>query len=498
MKNFTRIHKTSITLWAAFMLSACNSNPAKPTPLPAATTPEISATLPANSAGPATPAIAATATAAVPTANPCAASPDGTLKVCFLDLADGQTLAAKPGVPFKISAQASGAIVSGISLSADLGGYAQFVPNSANANPFQAEFSWTPGLGAGVYHLTLETLTADKSESATGTISVTVTGLSSTAPTPTLAPGAVYPEVIRKIQATFSNLFKLDVKAPAIARKFRPGVEDPWVSTAYIGNVLYDVELFADGHVETWATPVFPNTAVDLKTSYFKEPVCRPAGNYSMLVVFLDFGNLKVGKDELLADLASATADANARYAAYPSAGPGSAPILQIQTTGVVIPVPPEVKGKLITPAQIKKYAGVDPSAYQWIAQVDLDSASTFRYANGQTTEATSFGYAFHGCPAVQSQPNIQITIAAASELQGTGIQIEENRLTGVMLGHEVYHLFGYPASHSWACTSGPQIDQADACGISGAPALLLGWMDTDGDGVPEIMDSTPYGIVSP
>jgi hypothetical protein len=98
----------------------------------------------------------------------------------------------------------------------------------------------------------------------------------------------------------------------------------------------------------------------------------------------------------------------------------------------------------------------------------------------------------------VQSQPNIQITIDAAPELQGTGIRIDDNRLTGVMLGHEVYHLFGYPASHSWACTSGPQIDSADNCGISGPPALLLGWIDTDGDGVPEILDSTPYGIAAP
>jgi len=498
MKIFTQIRRSSILLLSVLMFSACNFNAAQPNPATAAATLEISATLPANSTGSTTPAVAATAIAAGPTANPCATSPDGSLKLCFLDFADGQTLAAKPGVPFKISAEASGASVSGISLSADLGGYAQFVANTANTDPFRAEFSWTPSLGSGTYHLKLETLTADKSESTSVTISVAVMGLTSISPTPTLAPGAVYPEVISKIQSTYSDLFKLDVKAPAIARKFRPGVEDPWVSTAYIGNVLYDVELFADGHVETWATPVFPNTNVDLKQSYFKEPVCRPAGVYSMLVVFLDFGNLKVGKDELLADLAAATADANARYAAYPSAGPGSAPILQIHTSGVVIPVPKEVAGKLITPAQIKKYAGVDPSTYQWIAQVDLDSASTYRYAAGQTTEATSFGYAITGCPAVQSQVNIQITIDSAPELQGTGIRIEENRLTGVMLGHEVYHLFGYPASHSWACTNGPQIDQADACGISGAPALLLGWMDTDGDGVPEIMDPTPYGIVSP
>ncbi len=495
MNSFSRLRRTIFALVPALLLFSCNFNAASSTPTAAPATPQIEPTA-STVAGTVATSTATTASAA--TATPCAKSPDGTLKLCFLDLADGQTLAAKPGVPFKISAEASGATVSGISLSADLGGYAQFVPNTGNTDPFRAGFSWTPSLGAGAYHLKLETLTADKSESTSVTLAVTVTGLTSISPTSTLAPGEVPADIRNQVLGIYSKTFGINIVAPAIARKFRPGVEDPWVSTAYIKNVLYDVEVSSDGKVETWATPVFPNTNVDLTKSYYKEPVCRPAGVYSMLVVFLDFGNLTVGKDELLADLASATADANARYAAYPSAGPGSAPILQIQTTGVVIPVPSEVKGKLITPAQIKKYAGVDPSAYQWIAQVDLDSAGTFRYANGQTTEATSFGYAFHGCPAVQSQPNIQITIDAAPELQGTGIRIDDNRLTGVMLGHEVYHLFGYPASHSWACTNGPQKDGSDNCGISSPPALLLGWIDTDGDGVPEILDPTPYGIAAP
>jgi hypothetical protein len=487
MKNHSRTRKVSVILLPALILASCNFNAASPSQSAASATPQIESTA-ALTAGAATTETAATAPAAAATANPCATSPDGSLKLCFLNLSDGQTIAASPGVAIPVSAEASGAIVSGISLSTDIGNFAKFIGNTGNTDPFRADFSWTPPLGSGTYRLKLEALTADKSESVSVTFSVTVTGLSSISPTPTLAPGAVYPEVRSKIRATYNDLFKLDVKAPAIARKFRPGVEDPWVSTAYIGNVLYDVELFADGHIQTWATPVFPNTAVDLNKSYFKEPVCRPAGVYSMLVIFLDFGNLKVGKDEVLADLASATADANARYAAYTSARSGSAPILQIHTTGVVIPVPKEVAGKLITPDQIKKYAGTDPSTYRWIAQVDLDSASTYRYAGGQTSDATSFGYAMTGCPAVQTQVNIQITIDSALELQGTGIRLEDNRLAGVMLGHEVYHLFGYPASHSWACTNGPQIDQADACGITGVPALLLGWIDTDGDGA-EIAD---------
>jgi hypothetical protein len=496
MKNRTRAQTIASIFLPAVLLVSCNLHAGtaaetaastNPSAEPAATTAVIAATS-ASTAAPA------------PTgaANPCGASPDGTLKICFLNLTDGQTFALAPGESIPISAKASGTAVSGISLSTDLGNFAKFNENTAGTDPFQTDFSWTPGLGSATYQLKLETLTADKSESASVSLSVIVTGLTSISPTPTLAPGAVYPEIKAKILTTYSDLFKLGLKAPAIAKKFRYQGIDPWVSTAYINNVLYDVELFPDGHVETWATPVFPNTNVDLKTSYFKVPVCRPAGVYSMLVVFLDFGNLKVGKDELLADLASATADVNARYAAYPSAGPGSAPILQIHTTGVVIPVPKEVAGKLITPDQIRKYAGIDPSSFQWIAQVDLDSASTYRYAGGLSTEQTSFGYAFVGCPAKQDQVNIQITIDAASKLKGTGIQVEDNVLAGTMLAHEVFHLFGYPASHSWACTDGPQIDPADACGITKPPALLLGWIDTDNDGVPEIMDSTPYGIAAP
>ena len=80
-------------------------------------------------------------------------------------------------------------------------------------------------------------------------------------------------------------------------------MEDPWISTAYIGDEFYEVEVFPDGHSDTYISPVFPNTSVDFNHSLFKEPVCRPSGVYSMLVVFLDFGNLAAGKEEILTDL---------------------------------------------------------------------------------------------------------------------------------------------------------------------------------------------------
>ena len=82
----------------------------------------------------------------------------------FSALSDGQTIAANPGEPIRITAEASGVPVIGISLGVQPGEFAKFVENTANADPFRTEFSWLPGLGSGTYPLTLETLTADKSE----------------------------------------------------------------------------------------------------------------------------------------------------------------------------------------------------------------------------------------------------------------------------------------------------------------------------------------------
>jgi hypothetical protein len=487
MISVHRIKKTLPVLLPALLLVSCNMPSPKTVQSPAPATPGIEAAVATHTA--------AEAIAAVPASggDTCGSSADGTLRVCFLGLSDGQTIAATPGVPVHISAVASGAVVSGISLSTDAGGYAQFVANAANTDPFHAEFSWTPALGAGTYPLTLEALTADKSEWAAAGLSVRVTGLAAITPSPSIAPGTVPTEIENQVLGIFGKTFGVNIVKPAIARKHREGVEDPWISTAYIKDEFYEVEVFPDGHADTYISPIFPNTKVDFQHSLFKEPVCRSSGVYSMLVVFLDFGNLAVNKDELLSDLEAAAATVNGDYAAFPSAGPGSAPILEIHPTGVVIPVPKEVKGKLITPAQIKTYTGMDPSAFQWVTQVDLDSASTFRLSSG-TMATTSFGYAFSACPAVRSTVNIQVTIDARNQLAGT-----DNRLADTLLSHEVFHLFGYPASHIWPCISSvSQTDRGDECVNTNIPALMLGWVDVDGDGIPEILDPTPYGITTP
>jgi hypothetical protein len=486
MNRMLRIRMLASVFIPAILLSSCNLQGAGPAATSATAAPEkeTAAPVPTNTE--------TTAPRTTLTGAACQTSEDGALNLCFLDISDGQTIAANPDGPISISAEASGATVTGITLSADPGDYAKYVENSGGSDPFRADFSWTPALGAGTYRLKLEAMNGDKSETAIISLSVTVTGLSAISPTLTLAPGEVPSEIRTQVLETYRTTFGIHLTEPVIARKFRSGVDDPWVSPAYIGNTFYEVDIFPDGRVEAWTTPLFPNTNVDIKNSLFKDPLCRPAGVYSMLVIFLDFGNLSVGKDEVLADLEAATTAVNADYAAYPSAGPGSAPILHINTTGVFIPVPAGVAGFLMKPDKVQQYTGVDPSNYTWIAQVDLDANSTLRFSSGGP-DNTSFGYSFSGCPPTKTILNIQITIDAKEELTGSG-----NRLWDTMLAHEVFHLFGYPGSHIWPCISGPQKDASDSCG-NGAyiPALMLGWVDVDGDQVPEILDTTPYGILS-
>jgi hypothetical protein len=417
------------------------------------------------------------------------------LTVCFLNLHDGDTLTLSPATPtVHILAEADGPAVLGFNFNSGEG-TTDWAPNDSQAAPFRAEWNWTPTQGSKKYHLTVEAATSDKSADALVSIHVTIAGLTATSagPTPTERPLPSYPaytvdSAIRtKVINAYQREFGMIISSPAIGRKFRTGVNDPWVSTAFVGGYLYEIDVRPDGTIDSYQSPVYPNQKVDFAKAISKTPICKPAGVYSMLVVFLDFGNLGVSKNNLLEDLRIATDSVNHAYAAYPSAGPGSAPILQLRTTGVVIPPPAALTDHHITPAQIAQIPGVRLSDYQLLAQVDLDANHTARMAWGGLVKASD-GYALSGCMDNPDQINIWAEISSADNLTGY-----YNYLSEIVLTHELYHLFGYPASHNWPCTTTWTQDPGDQCGRQNIPAMILGWTDLNGNGIPEILDPTPY-----
>ena len=425
----------------------------------------------------------------------CALTPSSAqreaMSVRFVDLVDGATVQAtlnakgRPQVPITLEVVGAGAI--GVSLSAN-GLAAGFVENAAGVDPFRAFLVWSPALGAGTYTLEAFTMTADKSQLATAQIQVTVTGVPAIAPPP--APQGLATAKARII-ALYQETFGIRLTSPALARRDRSGVpNDPWVSVAYIADRLYQINLYPDGHSEAYLTPIGHEIETDRKVT--GKPVCWPAGTYSLLVVFLDWGNLGVTREEALAALEQATTGVNAAYAASATQAGLSQPIFALRTTGVVVSPVPDIPGHLLARSQVQSLTGLDLMLFDFVTQVDLDRENTARRAFAQPNWDT-FGFASGTCGPAQEDVHIWVCLDEKSQLYGP-----DGRLESTLLSHEVFHLLGYPASHDWPCTDGSVVDQSDCCGGMNVPALLFGWTDTDGDGLVEILDPTPYGLVLP
>jgi hypothetical protein len=444
--------------------------------------------------------VSATRPATSATAESCADVPNqmtdstGGLVLCFLNLKSGDTVGVSADNPaVRVIAEASGAVAAEIALQAD-GNSVSNQSNASGANPFRAEFLWTPSGGSRDYSLVLISLTADKSAYASAAVTVHVTGAVAQAASPTAqnTPLSIDPAARASILQAFKDVFGFSSITPPIARKYRYGVEDPWISTAYIGNKLYQVNRAPDGTIQTFLLHIYPDLTPNTEKGYSEGPICRPAGVYSILVVFLDYQNLGVPQTEVLADLQAATATVNAEYAAYHRGPSDPGPILQLQTTGAVIPVPASLDNYHVRVSQIQSLTGYDPAKYNLVFQVDLDSENHLRKAWGGV-DKISFGYADMACEAAHTAVNIWVAVDDKKQLAGPG-----SRLVDTLLSHELFHLFGYPASHIWPCTDGPQVDAADECVDKTIPGLMLGWVDVDGDGIPEIVDPTPYGVSLP
>jgi hypothetical protein len=192
----------------------------------------------------------------------------------------------------------------------------------------------------------------------------------------------------------------------------------------------------------------------------------------------------------VLAAFDAATRRLNEIYAGYPRDPVTAEPILQMETRGVVIR-PPEARDDIyLSPSTIRALAGLDPAGYQLVAIVDLDAADTARHAYVTREGFDTFGLASGCCPCADPGADIWVGINDPAQLWG-----DDGRLLTTLLAHEAFHHFGYPGTHDWPCTEGLRVDASDCCGSSEIPALLLGWTDTDGDGIPELVDPTPYGM---
>jgi len=367
---------------------------------------------------------------------------------------------------------------------------AGFLEVTSQATTYEGTLLWDRAI-PGSHRLAILVMSPVK-ETASAEVQVVVEGGATPSGAPSAALAVDEAHRQRIIQA-YRDAFGLELTAPAVARKDRYGVpNDPWVSVAYVGDVLYQVNLYPEGNVQTFATILKVGAKPPPGVKYDSSPAFRPTGTLTMLVVLLDYGNLGVTKEEALESLRQATASVNAEYARYSTAAGLANPVLQLDVTGVCLSPAPDLSksGYALTPDLIPALTGLDPAAFDFTAQVDLDAENKARKAL-QSVGLDTYGWAAPGLGLVPKTVNIWVSVDDKSQLSG-----DESRLTRTLLSHELLHLMGYPASHDWPCTDGTTVDTADQCDAYNMPTLMLGWTDTDGDGVVEIKDPQPYGLV--
>ena len=277
-----------------------------------------------------------------------------------------------------------------------------------------------------------------------------------TQPTP---PAANASPLQSALSARYQERFSQRIPLPAIFNPFGAPPCSPThlTSTAWLGTgttrQLLTLYTSADG------------ATVEREIS---SNALAPAGQTRMLTVLVRHAT--VG-DDGMGLWADAQVGINNDYASFAQARGLSAPIVRFENTTVLvepssIPDPRTRQGVTAALASL----GHSADGYDIVASVNVDPAQPeggFAIGSNRFLFMGNFG-------------------AFPSPMRST----DYVSVARALYHHEVVHLWGWPGTHDWATNCG-----AGTFGFNfRVPPVLLGWEDVDGDSVPEILDSTPYG----
>ena len=368
------------------------------------------------------------------------------------------------GLPFlEISLRANN------SLAVDPSGRVVEVSNQNAQDPFIGKFSWWPQNGAGEY--TLTALAVDENKQIVETaIHITVVGVPAFTPTP---PPLTYEQASLNISDLIFREYGIRIPEPALQRFDFADMphRSRWIGSAFYKDNFYYVDLFDDQHTE-FVSQMFP---------------CKPAGEYKILIVFVDYGNVPgIIKEDFLAEVPVMIDWVNQLYTEEArNRGMASSP-LKLAADAVFIS-PPPAPGELITVDQIKTLSGSDPEDYEFVIEIDIDANNSYanKYWPGLFTDVGG-GLALQGC-SEPKDPNTRVNIWSSMD----DPEIIQGALN-MDLTHELSHLFGM--MDSWPFTPGGLTLPNGTMADHWIPFTMFGWVDTGNDGIPEVLDSTPYG----
>ncbi len=384
------------------------------------------------------------------------------------------------GVPVAVTLEANGFTA------LDESNHVSEISNPNSEAPFVGEMRWSPLNGAGEYELVATAMDDDK-QIAQATVHVTVTGVPAFTPTP---PPLDQPAAVRRISEIIQQNYGVNIPASSVERFDFPNLpgRSRWFGSAFYNGTFYYLELFDDTHY-TISTTEYANPAHRSSQAYYV--FCKPAGLYKVLILFVDYGNVPgFDREGVLAQVPVMIAWVNQLYAGFTASQGLEAAPMRIEGDAAYI-APPPSPGNLLRTDEVRALTDFDPSAYDFVIEIDIDADNSFAQTHypGLFTDVGG-GLALQGCGAYED-PQVHVNIWSSLDDPGS--------LQGALsmdLTHEMSHLFGM--FDNWAFIPQGLTLPNGTSGDDWIPYVMFGWTDTDGDGVIEILDPTPYGTSGP
>jgi hypothetical protein len=284
---------------------------------------------------------------------------------------------------------------------------------------------------------------------------LTFTALTAGAQKATVNSHNVKPLVV----AAYKQYFGLDVPFPPIVENRSDAMGRYWTSVVYKEPLRYRLYVQDDG-------TVLP----------FVGPAKEPKGTFRVAVVAIDHGNTNIASllDNLWVDVQQ---EINHNYAGYAYSVGYDQPFVQFANTNFLASsseiTNPRSSSDLISFVHGKGYSVGDFDIYVSLDLNAQNPAGGFAYYGG------NFVYMGYYYAPTDFADLSQLSANRKSVLFWIGKAIYD---------HECGHIFGW--EHEWTITKGqskPGAAITDPC--------LYGWTDTDGDGIPEILSPTAYGM---
>ena len=260
----------------------------------------------------------------------------------------------------------------------------------------------------------------------------------------------------------------------AYLREFDEPIARPAMFHETEGGRCRDIHLTSTAYLRTSPTSArllslyLTHDGSAVTSRFERESVVVPAGAFRVLVVIIRYP--ETSSDADLENWESAQAKINRDHVTFATSRGYREPIVSFENTNLFVDareaVVPDDRQSVRDAAARK---GVPVDTFQFIVSINIDPLRP------QGGFAGSDGFIYMGN---YSRWSRALTLA------------EWINVANAVYHHEVAHHWGWPAAHDWSRECGGQSTQRP---FIVAP-ILLGWIDLDGDAIPEILDPTPYG----